>query len=495
MPKMDTKAVLAKQATLIENWSERINLVEEFAGEEGLAFEKKAVLAQCLENTQLAIDMLESTDAGSTDGFKHFALDLVTAIVPNLVANDIVSIQPIDNEVGVINYIQYLYGSTKGAAVKGTEFASGILYTGSDIYYSSQEVVGEGLLAESGVISGTLAWKPLIKGTVNIPLTVKNASNVNFAIKVVDTAKDGTLIAVNAVSGEAISDIITDATINYESGALTFKLATGYTLVTDTVTAGYHYDQKSVGDGAIGTNALQVPEVDIKIATMPVICQSRKLKALYAFDAAFKLQKEYGSDINALLNSQIAAEIAHEIDGEIMQDLYVGAGLVNDTWNKTKPVGVPLRDHYESFFATVVVGSNKIFEATKRAQATFMIVGIDVASVVEVMPSFVSAGATNVIGPHICGTLGGITVIKNPYFEPKAYLLGYKGMSLFDAGYFYCPYMPVVTTQLVMLDDFVGRKGWATSYAKKMVQPLLYCKGEIVELPNTDEITVNGVNN
>lgn len=46
--------------------------------------------------------------------------------------------------------------------------------------------------------------------------------------------------------------------------------------------------------------------------------------------------------------------------------------------------------------------------------------------------------------------------------------------------------MPVTTTQLIMLDDFVGRKAWATSYAKKMVQPLLYCRGEITHLPYTN---------
>lgn len=169
---------------------------------------------------------------------------------------------------------------------------------------------------------------------------------------------------------------------------------------------------------------------------MPVICQSRKLKALYAFDAAFKLQKEYGTDINALLNSQIASEIAHEIDGEIMNDLLTGAELVNDSWDEANlPTrGISLRDHYDSFNMIINKGSNKIFQATKRATASFMIVGIDVATVVESMTTFVSAGAKNVIGPHVCGTIGSVTIIKNPYFPAKSYVMGYKGLSLFDAG-------------------------------------------------------------
>jgi hypothetical protein len=436
--------------------------------------------------------MLESTDAGATDGFKRFALDIVTAVVPNLVANDLVSIQPIDNEVGVINYIRYLYGNTKGQAKKGDEFASGILYTGSDFYYSSQEVVGEGITVtpgtgNAGKIEGTLAWKPIVQGSIKIPVQYKKSAEGESAIGyLVDTAKNGTLSLIDAQNA-AVTDVIGTATVDYTSGAISVTMATTAVLEANSTTlANYSYNNKSIGDGAIGTNALTVPEVDIKIETMPVICQSRKLKALYAFDSAFKLTKEYGTDINALLNSQIASEIAHEIDGEIMADLLTGAGLVNDSWDATRPSEISLRDHYQSFNTVLITGSNKIFGATKRAVATFIIVGLDVSTVIESMDNFVSAGVTNVIGPHVCGTLGNMMVVKNPYFPPKAYVLGYKGMSLFDAGYFYCPYMPVTTTQLVMLDDFVGRRAWATSYAKKMVQPLLYCRGEIT--------ATNGIN-
>ena len=158
---------------------------------------------------------------------------------------------------------------------------------------------------------------------------------------------------------------------------------------------------------------------------MPVICQSRKLKALYAFDSAYKLQKEYGQDINALLNTQIAAEIAHEIDGEIMNDLLNQAGIVNDSWNKIRPNGISLRDHYDAFSIVLNRGSNKIFQETKRAAANFVVCGLDVATIIESLPGFNSAGATAAIGPHIAGTLGSLTVIKNPYYPENKYVLGY----------------------------------------------------------------------
>ena len=50
-----------------------------------------------------------------------------------------------------------------------------------------------------------------------------------------------------------------------------------------------------------------------------------------------------------------------------------------------------------------------------------------------------------------------------------------------DAGMFYCPYMPIVSTDLLMTDDFAGRKGWATMYAKKCVNNKMYLRGHITD--------------
>ena len=431
----------SKYSNLVEDWHDRIQLVEDVSESE-MPYDRKIVLAQCLENTMEAINLAEATDAGDTNGFKHFALDIITAVIPNLVANDIVAIQPIDHEVGVINYIRYLYGSTKGRATAGEEFASGILYQGSDPYYSSQEVVGEGITTvtagkgAAAEIATTLAWKPIIPGfiKVQIPYTDANgAAKIGYAV---DKAKDGTITMVDQ-KGEAVANVLGTSTIDYTTGALSIKLAGDNVLEQESeknIQLTYHYNNRSIGDGQIGTNALKVPEVNIRIDTLPVVCRSRKLKALYAFDSAYKLQKEYGTDINALLNTQIASEIAHEIDGELMEDLLVGAGLTNKPWNATVREGISLKDHYDSFRTTIIEGSNLIFDATKRAMANFMIVGLGVANVVESMSQFISAGAKNVIGPHIAGTIGNITVIKNPYFPKNQYVLGYKGMTLFDAG-------------------------------------------------------------
>ena len=66
-------------SNLVEKWNDRLDLVESVAGE-ALPYDKKVVLAQCLENTQDAIKMTEATDYRDVNGFKMFALDIVTAV-------------------------------------------------------------------------------------------------------------------------------------------------------------------------------------------------------------------------------------------------------------------------------------------------------------------------------------------------------------------------------------------------------------------------------
>lgn len=361
-----------------------------------------------------------------------------------------------------------MYGSNKGKVKAGKTFASALQDNDSDMYYSSEEVRAEavGFDASKSTFSGNFAWTPVLPGTVQISGTTTVGSKA-VAFTLSDN-EAGSFNIADAFTGKPIDGLTVTGTVDYSSGAYNAVVAGATFDKTITWTANYHYDQKSVGKGQIGDNTLEVPEVQVQIASIPIIAQSRKLKALYAFDSMFVLQKEYGSDINALLNTQVAAEIVHEIDGEIMNDLLRQAGLQNEGWSRKVPVGISKPDHYESFMNTLVVGSNKIFGATKRAQGTFLVAGLDVASVIETARQFKPASVpSGIVGPHVIGTIGQFTVIKNPYYPSTSYLIGYKGNNLFEAGYVYAPYMPVISTSLVMADDFVGRKGWATSYGKQ----------------------------
>ena len=150
------------------------------------------------------------------------------------------------------------------------------------------------MTANPGTIEGTLAWKPIIKGSIKLTVNFKNNSNPNNTIRAfivdrknisattVEEANLGTLVVVNALDGKVIEGVLNTATetnatkpnsyVDYASGSIKVVFASGYTLLEDSSTlVDYRYDNRQVGDGAIGTNQLQVPEVSIRIDSMPVL--------------------------------------------------------------------------------------------------------------------------------------------------------------------------------------------------------------------------------
>lgn len=484
----------------------RIRIVE---GAMGTKFTKdvKDNLAVCLDNAEKALRIYESTDYGNMTGIKNFTLDLISVIVPNLVAEKIVSVQPIKNQVGVINYIRYIYGSDKGKVNKGDVFASALHENNTDMYYSSEEIDQEAITFETAKAkySGSLSWLPVLPGTFNLDAVTTDGLNITIGdantstIAEIGTGFSGEFAKSNTLAGDGTKTSTTFAvvdrftrkvvpgatatgTLNYETGAFEITVA-GVTIaheVEDIPMAGYRYNQRSVGAGQVGDNTLRVPEIETEIKAIPVTARSRKLKALYSFDSLIVMQQEYGQDIRKLVELQVAQEILHEIDGEIMQDLFVQAGSTQAAWSAAAPVGVSKRDHYESFLFHANQASNMIFGKTKKARGNFIVAGLNVCSIIEMAVNFKPVAVQDgVVGPHIIGNLGQFLVVKNPYYLENDYVVGYVGTSKLDAGYVYAPYLPVTTTGAVMLDDFVSRSGWVSIYAKKMLNPYMYVRGSI----------------
>lgn len=414
--------------------------VRKEAGKPAMTYEQKLATAVTLENTKKQLKIMESlsfngaTQPASIGQYKRFAMDMVGTIMPSLIATDLVSVQAIDNRVGMINILEYSYGSDKGSAANGQVFASPLGYQGMNPYYTTASVDGEEIPAGS---EAKLQYTPVKAGSVRV-------------VKADGTLREGVALA-DAATGKITG---------------TFELGDK---------AYYLYDNETV--------PVTAPQIKLDIKSLPIETQSRKLSAIWAFDAQYELSKEYGQDMQQLLATQATAEIEQEIDNEITLDLYRIANAGPEiTWSRTQPVGVNIVDHYDSFWNEIVKGSNEIYAATRRARANFMVCGLGVDAVLKTMRNFVASEDMNAVGPHFIGTLGGqIKCYVNPNYDADTFVLGYKGSTLMDAGYVYAPYMPVMTTGMITLaDDFAAREGWATMYGKKAINPRLYVKGRII---------------
>lgn len=455
-----------KTKYLIGRWGKRIAMVEKAQGH-ALSYEKRAVLANSLENTASRIKAMEATNPNSIGQYKRYALDIITASVPNLIAFDVMAVQAMDNRIGMINYMDYNYSKTKGQTKAGQTFASSINMGPSDPFYSSDLVDHEdiGALQASKQYSVKLPWTPVLVGTVTIE------------------SEDGTFMAsadtTGAITGVGIdttgeNTVTADGTIKFKTAA---SVQTG-----KNVYVSYRFNNEDVrSDGPEAAGFTNVPEVELKINSLPVEATARTMRSFWAFDAAYELQKEYGQDIETLLATQVTGELAHEIDNELTLDLLHFANADTPlTWSKSLTPGISLVDHYDSFNSVLVEGANRIFKATRKVKANFIVCGLGVASVIEVMRNFSASGIT-AVGPHFLGTLGTYKVFVNPDYPDNEFVLGYKGSTMFDAGAFYCPYMPVSSTDLIMDANFRGQRGWATMYGKKLLNSKMYIRGRITD--------------
>ena len=423
---------------------------------QGLEGFDAACTAVLLENMEKNFGSLnETTKAVNVGDFEKFAFPIVRAVFPNLIANEIVSVQPMSGPISLIFYLDFLYGSTKGNVTKGDVAFSSLTGPAKNPKYTSEEVPEEAFATGDGALvdfNGALTWLPLRSGTVTLTDGVETFTD------------NGAGVLTGSAGGSG--------TVDYSTGLVDITFNTAPVLDSP-VTATYEFDMEGNSN---------LPQIDLRLTSTPVTARPRKLRARWSLEAAQNLQALHGLDAEAELVAVIAEEIKKEIDRTILEDLDAGAIGGSGSFDRKVPDGISFTEHKLSFIDTLVEMSNEIFRITQRAHANWIVCGMQAASIIETLPTFksepVPAGVT---GPVRIGTLNGRwAVYKDPQQAVNRFLVGYKGGSFLDAGYVYAPFIPLYTTPTVMLDDFLGRKGLATRFGKKFVNGRYYSKGTIV---------------
>lgn len=458
---MNQNAYLIEGEAMVKKHSRLISAVDRALKENasygrGLDQYRKITLAQLLENTNNAYEyykkLNEAAGVQVTDiAAKNDYLNLVTAVMPTLVAEDIVSVQPLKQKAGVVYYLKSTYGDTKGRITKG-DTISEINRVWPDevdgaIEYSSEDITDEAVVVTGSGSSATfnLAWTPIVPGSVKV-----------------------------TVSGAEVTDngegVIGSGTIDYSTGAVTGVTPddeTGVTYKVDLLTSPVE----------------NVPTITTKVTDLTLTARPRKLKTVFGLDAAFDLMATQNVDLQSILQENTTNEIRSEIDAEILRDLANNGSGITVSWNLPVPFGISKVEHYDGFYNTIVEGANKIYNKTRRVTGNILITGEKAANVIETHRLFKAAASLNEAGPHIMGTLGGrFLVVKNPYYNANKFTICYKGDIPFDCNYVYAPYMPITATQFIMGADFSGSRGYATSYAKKLIANDFFCNGEITEI-------------
>ena len=452
----------------------------------------RSVAAQLLENSyQYLSAMSEETRALNAGEFTKFIFPLVRRIWPNLISNNLVSVQPMTAPVGAIFFFEYKYGTSKGGVVAGNN-----LIESFDQSYSSDLVDGE------TVISSFVVPAPVWSTPGGIGLDFKPIIPGTFVMRVLDSATGALLgTLTDTGTGGLVATVITiaaGATIDYTTGTFNFTVMAGVGPATINLVASYRYNMEMNAD---------IPQVNLDISFSEVRAQTRKLKALWSPEASDDLRAFHGSDIETELVAGIASQMALEIDRQILSEITTaaetaGAVLPSDpiaTWNASAPPTVPDVFHIRSILTNISVISALIQKKTLRGFANWIVTSPEISALLLQLASHgdfrpiwspdgspLGAAPEQVGGPYGMykfGILGNRwNVYVDPYFPRDKMLIGLKGQSFLDTGYVYAPYIPLqVTPTLFDPGDQSFRKGLRTRYATKLINPKFYAVLKVVK--------------
>jgi len=438
------------KTSLTEAYKRRIALAESAYAKSHdnatLSVSQKETIAKVLNNSveyfkfRLGESYSNSVGTQRADmgNYKKFTLDVTTVALPTLIANDLVLTSPMSSFTGSIQYYKFVAGSNKGGIEIGDEFNSPFALapmTDERMHYTAQAVVDVIQPDEEG--KAFLAWTPIAEGF--------------------DPA------LVGAPSGASIE------VIDRETGEVKVTGAEGALRVK------YLYDQVRIPQN-------DLPIYNVRVERIALEAKPRRIAIYYSQMAAFQAQQENNIDLGKLLQTQAVGELQYEIDTEVVKLLVDSAPAdVTLKFNRVKPEGISLAEHYAAFTEIVAKASQVIYDRTGKHAANYMICASDVVTMFGLLGSAWKATSGTRNGPYLAGTLNGLKVYVSPAIKPGKFILGFHGNDLMTSAAVFAPYMAIVPTALLQFADGGNSQGFSTLYDLKLLNPALLVAGEVVE--------------
>jgi hypothetical protein len=397
---------------------------------------RRAVTAQLLENQEkfqnesrafqeggsMLSEAPTNATGGAVDNFDPVLISLIRRSMPNLIAYDVAGVQPMNGPTGLIFAMRARYNSQTGSEA---------LFNEADSAFSAQD---SGFDTTQGNYSG--------------------GSDDGISVGFGSTAQTGSNPSVLGAAGGS---------------------GTAYGVGQGMSTA----DAESLGDTGDLFN-----EMAFSIEKVTVTAKSRALKAEYSLELAQDLKAIHGLSAESELSNILSSEILSEINREVVRTIYKvarpgaqanvsTAGQFdldidsNGRWSVEK---------FKGLLFQIERDANAIAQETRRGKGNIIITSADVASaltmagVLDYTPALNANLQVDSTGNLFAGTINGkYKVYIDPFGSAAGdanqyYVVGYKGTSPYDAGLFYCPYVPLQMVRAVGENSFQPKIGFKTRY-------------------------------
>ena len=371
----------------------------------------------------------DSTAAGPTAGFDPVLISLIRRAMPNLVAYDLAGVQPMSGPTGLIFAMRSRFTNQSGTEA---------LFNEADTAFSGTDANSDTTL--------TRAFSDVNTGIGTVTQAGTNPSALN-PVGTASTNEAAYTVGQGMPTGDA-------------------------------------ENLQGTGNDAFNQMAFSIEKVT-------VTAKSRALKAEYSLELAQDLKAIHGLNAEAELANILSTEILAEINREVIRTIYMTAeqGAVSNTstaGNFDLDIDSNGRWSVEKFkglLFQIERDANAIAQRTRRGKGNMILCSADVASaltmagILDYTPALNSNLNVDDTGNTFAGTINGkFRVYIDPYSANLAaantqtnsgnqyYVVGYKGTSPYDAGIFYCPYVPLQMVRAVGQDTFQPKIGFKTRY-------------------------------
>ena len=396
---------------------------------------RRMVTAQLLENQEKFIaeqnqflnEAAPTNSTGSSiDNFDPVLISLIRRSMPNLVAYDLAGVQPMSGPTGLIFAMRSRFTNQTGTEA---------FFNEADTHFSSE-----------------------------------NAGNSPIDSGAYTTGSDGKSAGFGTAQSGSNPEVL-----NPDSGTSGDSQQTSYSVGQGMSTA----NAEALGDG--DTN--QFNEMAFSIEKVTVTAKSRALKAEYSLELAQDLKAIHGLNAEAELSNILSTEILAEINREVIRTIYKAArpgAQANTAIGGQFDLDVDSNgrwsvEKFKGLLFQIERDANAIAQETRRGKGNIILCSADVASaltmagVLDYTPALNANLNVDDTGNTFAGVLQGkYRVYIDPYSANVAanqyYVAGYKGTSPYDAGLFYCPYVPLQMVRAVGQDTFQPKIGFKTRY-------------------------------
>jgi len=435
---------------------------------------KRYNLKVLLENEAASLKLLTEglTTGANIAPLETYIYPVLTRALVNLLAYDLVSVQPVTSTLAQVRLLKFRHGVNRGNISEGApalpSFESNVSFSP---YYSGPYIEDEPWNRDSAQFtvsaSGGTASKSVeypITGNLTLKGTVGTTS---FELDLTDAfgSSNKKTIITNIYAYRDTGNKVT--ILNDDDEAATF---TNVTLSYVTSTEGFPIS----------------PEFELTLEKYPIEVEVRKLRATATLEALLDLSSHnvaYESDLAEIMSGELRVEL----DRTVIRDLLnaaTSAGYTS-TWDGAIPANWPrpVADYYRNLIVEIAKASAKIYRRTRRAPANWIVTSPDIAALLESAQLLVmgDTGITDLQGYGLI-PLGIVSRRWRCYVDPlmprNKILVGLKGASIYDAGAVFAPYVPAIPVlqpiRDVMVPEFAFHLGVYTAAGYKVIDPGFY---------------------